>query len=113
MATDDYRYYAAVGNATSASVLTQIGPTVNGPASRIVKRNANYTITGTSIPGTTVSIHFHRAGTAATDYSIVRRVSVAGNGTWSKTYFANIDYRLYVTSDANGTATGKYLIQAR
>jgi hypothetical protein len=113
VATDDYRYYAAIGNAASASVLTQIRPTVNGPAARIVKRNATYTITGTSIPGTTVTIHFHRAGTAANDYSILRKVSVAGNGTWAKPYVATIDYRLYVTSDVNGTATPTYLIQAR
>jgi Purple acid Phosphatase, N-terminal domain/Fibronectin type III domain/Iron/zinc purple acid phosphatase-like protein C len=113
VAVIDLRYYAAIGNAASASVLTQIRPTVNGPTARVVTRNATYTITGTSEPGTTVTIHFHRAGTAANDYSILRRVTVASNGTWAKPYVAAADVMLYVTSDVNGLATGIYRFRAR
>ena len=90
-----------------------IRPTVNGPAARVVKRNATYTITGTSEPATTVTLHFHRAGTAANDYSILRRVAVASNGTWVKPYLAAADLMVYVTSDVNGLATGIYRLRAR
>lgn len=115
LADDDYRYYAAaaVAGAASASQLRQIRPTVDGALNRIVKRNATCTITGTSIPNTTVTIHFHRAGTALNDYSIARRVTVGGAGSWARPYLATSDYRFYVTSDANSTRTASYLIQAR
>ena len=113
VAVIDLRYYAAIGNAASAPVLTQIRPTVNGPAARVVKRNATYPITGTSEPGTTVTLHFHRAGTAANDYSILRKVAVASNGTWAKPYVAAADIMLYATSDVNGLATGIYRFRAR
>lgn len=113
LANDDYRYYAAVGTAASASQLAQLRPDVYGPASRIIPRNANYTVTGTARPGTTVTIHFHRAGMAMNDYSILRQVTVSSTGKWSRTYLANTDYRLYVSSDANQTRTASYLLQAR
>lgn len=115
IAIDAMRYYAAIGNAASTPVLTMIRPIVNGPVSRIVKRNSVYTITGTSIPATTVTLHFHRPGGAANDYSILRRVAVAGDGAWAKPYVASADVAFYVTSDVEpGTLTsGKYVILAR
>ncbi|MFL6163478.1 MAG: fibronectin type III domain-containing protein [Jatrophihabitantaceae bacterium] len=113
VAVIDLRYYAAIGNAASASVLTQIRPTVDGPLQRVVKRNSTYTITGTSEPGTTVTLHFHLAGTAANDFSILRKVAVASNGTWAKPYVAAADIRLYVTCDVNGLATVGYGFLAR
>ena len=78
-----------------------------------IARNANYTVTGTARPGTTVTIHFHRAGMAPNVYSILRQVSVSSTGKWSRTYLANTDYRLYVSSNANQTKTAGYLLQAR
>ena len=115
IAVDAMRYYAAIGNAASASVLTMIRPTVTGPASRIVKRNSVYTITGTSIPATTVTLHFHRPGGAANDYSILRRVAVAGNGAWAKPYVASADVAFFVTSDVEPVTltSGRYVILAR
>jgi hypothetical protein len=109
------RYYAAIGSAASASVLTMIRPTVNGPASRTVPRNTVYTITGTSIPSTTVTLHFHRPGGAVNDYSILRQVAVASNGAWAKPYLAAADVAFYVTSDVEPSTltSGKYVILAR
>jgi len=113
VAVIDLRYYAAIGDAASLPVLTQIRPTVDGPAVRVVKLNSVYTITGTSEPGTTVTLHFHRAGTAANDYSILRKVTVASNGTWAKPYVAAADVMVYATCDVNGLATGIYRFRAR
>lgn len=113
VAVIDLRYYAAIGNAASAPVLTMIRPTVDGPGVRVVKLNSVYTITGTSEPGSTVTIHFHRSGTAANDFSILRKVAVASNGTWAKPYVAAADVMLYVTSDVNRLATGVYRFRAR
>ena len=45
-ATDDYRIYATNGSAQSAGQLEQIAPTVSGPTSRTVRRNANVAISG-------------------------------------------------------------------
>lgn len=115
VAIDAMRYYAAIGNAASVPVLTMIRPTVTGPAIRVVKRNSVYTVTGTSIPATTVTLHFHRPGGSASDYSILRRVAVAGNGSWAKPYIAAADIAFYVTSDVEPVTltSGKYLILAR
>ena len=115
IAVDAMRYYAAIGNAASAAVLMMIRPVVNGPASRVVPRNSVYTITGTSIPSTTVTIHFHRPGGAPGDYSVLRTVAVASNGTWAKPYVAAADVAFYVTSDVEPVTltSGKYVILAR
>ncbi len=113
VAVIDLRYYAAIGNAASAPVLTLIRTTVDGPGARIVKRNAVYTITGTGEPGTTITLHFHRPGTAANDYSILRRVAVASNGTWAKPYLAATDVMVYASSDVNHLTTAIYRFRAR
>jgi hypothetical protein len=74
-----------------------------------------YTITGTSIPSTTVTLHFHRPGGAVNDYSILRQVAVASNGAWAKPYLAAADVAFYVTSDVEPSTltSGKYVILAR
>ena len=74
LANDDYSVYATNGTAQSASVPIQVAPAITGPATRTVLKNSTNTITGTGtgIPGTTVTVRFHKAGTAATDYRALR-----------------------------------------
>lgn len=113
IAGDDYRYYAQVGSTVSAGVLTQAAPTLAGPLGRVVKKNSTVVLKGTGVAGSTVRLHFHKAGTEATDYSIVRDVVVASNGTWNRPYVALVDYRLFASSTLNATTTSTYLVQAR
>ena len=113
IANDDYRFYAQVGTTRSNTVLIQVAPSVAGTGVRTVKKGTDYTITGTYLPGGSVTLRFHKQGTASDDYSIVRTVKVNGMGAWSKTYLADIDYRFIPTGDANGVGTNNYLIQAR
>ena len=87
-------------------------PTIAGATSRTASKNSTYTITGTGIPGQTLTVHFHKAGTAANDYSLLRTVTVAKNGGWSRSYVASVDYRFYA-SLPNGQVSPKVLVQAR
>ena len=112
-ASSDYRYYATVPGATSATVLFQPAPTLNGPTSRVVPVNRRYTLTGTAVAGSTVFLHFHRRGTAATDYSIVRSVTAAADGTWKRSYLADTDYRVFTSRTAGSDSSDgpRYLLQ--
>jgi hypothetical protein len=112
VAGNDYRIYATSGTAQSPTILVQIAPTISGPATHIVPKGSTYTMTGTGIPGATLTVHFHKSGTATSDYSILRTVVVAGNGTWSRAYAATVDYRFYATLP-NGLASQNVLVQAR
>ncbi|HEU5270685.1 MAG TPA: fibronectin type III domain-containing protein [Jatrophihabitans sp.] len=116
VAVDAMRYYAAIGSAASASVLTMIRPVVNGPTFNPVKAYTLYYITGSCIPATTITMHFHRPGGAANDYSILRRVTVGSNGLWEKAVFpAAGDLAFYVTSDVEPVTltSGVHVLQAR
>jgi Purple acid Phosphatase, N-terminal domain/Iron/zinc purple acid phosphatase-like protein C/Fibronectin type III domain len=116
VAVDAMRYYAAIGSAASASVLTYIRPIVNGPALNPVKAGALYYITGSSIPATTITMHFHPPGGAANDYSVLRRVAVGSNGLWLKPVTpARGDLAFYVTSDVEPVTltSGVHVLQAR
>ena len=113
----DYRYYASVGTnpvAVSGTVANEPAATLDGPDTRTVARNATYTLTGTSVPGSVVYLHFHQAGTAADDYSIVRSITTGADGTWTRPYLASTDYRLYVSRSADNLPVGTiYLLLAR
>jgi hypothetical protein len=112
VATDDYRIYAANAGVQSPTILIQIAPTIAGPAVRTVRRNSTATINGTATPGATVTLHFHKAGTPASDYSILRTITAAANGTWSRPYVASTDYRYYA-SLPNGQVSPTVLAQSR
>ena len=113
-ASSDYRYYATVPSGTSATVLFQPAPTLTGPVSRVVPANQRHTLTGTALAGSTVFLHFHRRGTAATDYSIVRSVTAASDGTWQRSYLADTDYRVFTSRAAGADSSDgpRYLLQA-
>ena len=113
-ANDDYRYYAQVGASTTPAVLTQATPTVNGPYTRSAPRNSTVLLSGHAAPNTPVTLHFHRAGTPAGDYSIIRTVASNSNGTWTRPLALVTDQRLYATRGASSEAqAARYLIQAR
>jgi alpha-tubulin suppressor-like RCC1 family protein len=112
-ANDDYRIYAEVGTVQSNDVLIAVALDVAGPPARTVKKNTTSTITGTYLPSEDVTVHFHKQGTPANIYSIARTVHTNSKGQWSKAYLATVDYRFFVTGDANDTVSGRYLIQAR
>ena len=111
----DYRYYANVGSAFSQTVLYQPVPALSGPASRTVTKNSTYLLTGRSVPGSTVALHFHAPGTPANDYSIVRTVIADSAGNWARPYAATVDYRLFASRSVNpaDVAATTFLIQAR
>lgn len=104
---DDYRYYARAAGTTSPSVLTQISPTVSGPA-RIAAAHT-VTITGTDRPGARLHVWFHRRD--STGYVVRRTVTASSGGHWSTTYAANDDYRYYATDLATGQQSATVLTQ--
>jgi hypothetical protein len=112
IAGDDYRIYATDGADQTAPILVQVAPTIAGAASQVVRKGSTYTIRGTAIPANTVTVHFHKAGTPASDYSIVRSVPVGGNATWTRPYVASTDYRFFA-SLPNGQVSPTVLVQAR
>ena len=113
IARDDNRYYAQVGSTVSAGVLTQVAPTVAGPLSRVVRTGSTVVLRGLGVAGSTVLVHFHKAGAAPDDYSTVRSIAVGADGVWTRSYVGSMDYRLFVTSTTNGIATATYLVQVR
>lgn len=102
--TTGYRVYATVGLLRSSTVLfatttpvRTAPPTITNPASTTAPRNTSVTVHGTAVAGVPVTVHFHKQGTAATDYSIARTVSASAAGTWAKTFSLDTGYRVYAT----------------
>lgn len=111
---DDYRYYAQVGSQQSAGVLTQATATVSGPIARTAPRNSTIILSGRAAPNTQIALHFHKAGTPASDYSIVRFVRASSSGTWTRPVELSVDYRYFVTRTGLDEAqSANYLIQGR
>ena len=89
-------------------------PAVDGHSKRKVAKKSLVVLTGTGTAGSTVYLHFHKAGTPADDYSIVRAVVVSNSGVWVRRFLAK-DYRLFVSNSSDDTLTqaSTFLIQAR
>ena len=75
--------------------------TISGNRLHATHLNSVFTITGTAAPLALVTLHFHRAGTAADDYSILRTVTADANGNWHRVVTTSVDYRYFATV-ANG-----------
>ncbi|MDQ2757077.1 MAG: hypothetical protein M3Y71_11005 [Actinomycetota bacterium] len=104
MTTMRFRRLAAVLAVTLGAGLltTQVAVAAQGPyvANKAVTRvyhGATYTVLGYATPGTTVVLHYHRAGTAANDYSIERSVRAAADGFWVRESVLDVDYRVFAT----------------
>ena len=87
-----------------------VSPTPDGPVTisgnrwRTPAYRSAFTITGTAPAGATVTVHFHRAGTPANDYSTTRTTTADATGTWRQPITASADYRYYATVGATGTS---------
>ena len=85
------------------------GPVVQPPY------GSSWTITGSAAPQRQVTVHFHRAGTAAGDYSLLRTTTADGNGRWTLSMAANVAYRYYATapgsSDPSADQTSKTVLE--
>ena len=110
---DDYRYYAQVGTKQSATVLEQVTPTITGATTKLAAKGHTVLLVGHSAPHTSVLLHFHKAGTAATDYSLLRSVHVDANGVWTKPVVLSVDYRVYASRGTYHPYTVRYLLQGR
>ena len=107
----DYRFYSTIttttGLVSSGNVLFQPTVLINGPLNVTTAKNLPYTITGKAAPYSLLYLHFHKAGTPAADYSIVRAVSVNSVGTWSRAILASSDYRYFASRNAADTPAGR------
>ena len=107
----DYRFYATIttttGLVSSGNVLFQPTVVVNGPLDVTTAKNLPYTITGKAAPYSLLYLHFHKAGTPAADYSIVRAVRTNSVGTWTRAILASSDYRYYASRNASDTPAGR------
>jgi sugar lactone lactonase YvrE len=110
---DDYRYYAQVGTKQSATVLVQATPAVVGPTTKRAARGHTVLLVGHGAPHTSVLLHFHKAGTAATNYNLLRSVQVDAHGVWTKPVVLSVDYRVYASRGTFHPYTVKYLLQGR
>jgi hypothetical protein len=108
---DDYRYYAQVGGKKSSAVLEQVTPSVVGASRRVAAKGATIVLVGHGAPHGSVLLHFHKAGTPATDYSLLRAVHVDANGVWTKPVVVSVDYRVYASRGALHPYTPRYLLQ--
>lgn len=97
---DDYSYYAMVGAKTSAVVSVQVLPTLLGPATRTARRGAAIMLHGHAAPHSIVTLHFHKAGTPASDFSLIRLVHGDVAGNWHKLVRLSVAYRMYATRGA-------------
>jgi hypothetical protein len=111
-AYDDYDIRATRSGTSTPFVYVNVLPTISGTAAHVVPKGSTYTIRGTGRPGSTLTLHFHKAGTPLNDYSILRPVQVDGGGAWSRPYLASVDYRFYATS-STGYQSQTVLVQAR
>ena len=70
---------------------------IDGPTTVTPPPNGLFVITGTAPAGATVTLNFHTPAMAPQEYSLIRTVTTASDGTWRRTINANNDYRYYAT----------------
>ena len=95
--TVDDRYYAVSAGRTSATGLTRaVGTTVRGPAT--ATSGTWVKVTGYALPGSTVTLHVHKAGSSSW---VTRPTTTAGPaGWWTRSYWADASASYY--ADAAG-----------
>lgn len=105
-ADDDYRYYAVVSLPGSSAmstntVLTQISPTITGPASAAA--GATVAIAGTARPDSVAQVWFRRAGQSS--FIMRRSLPTGAGGTYATTYLAYDTYSYYAVVNGLRSAT--------
>lgn len=84
--------------ATATAVTAAVTPPrITNPATTYLAANGTFTVRGTSGPGAVVALHYHRAGTASSDYSIVRNIRASSSGSWARSSRLDADYRVFAT----------------
>jgi hypothetical protein len=109
----DFLYFAGSGSSVSTSVAVSVTPTLSGPALRTSKHLGRVVLRGRAAPDTVVTLHFHRGGTPANDYSMVRLVRANAAGVWTRAIILTSDYRIYATRGALRPHSSKVLLQIR
>lgn len=79
-----------------------VTPGINGAAAQSAPYAGTFQLTGTAPAGSRVTLHLHRQGAPAGDYSLERTVVADAAGVWTRPIAATADYRVYVTSAAYG-----------
>ena len=87
----------AIGRSPAAASAPARALTLNGGGFQSPEVGSSFVLTGTAPVGESVQLHFHRAGTKATDYSVLRTVTADATGFWSRAITADVDYRYYAT----------------
>lgn len=73
---------------------------------------STFLVTGTGPAGAPVTVHFHRAGTPAWDYTLLKTVTSDANGTWSQPVVASTDYAYYATAASSAASDVVQLLPA-
>ena len=81
-------------------------PTIKAPATS--HRGSTVQVTGQASPGASVDVYFHKQG--ATGYTRRRSVVAGPDGSWTTSFVADLDYRVYGVSQ--GLAGGSVLVKA-
>lgn len=82
---------------TASASVAAVGPSITNAAITYGKLNGAVAIRGMAPAGALVALHYHRSGTASTDYSIVRNVRADSIGRWSRAFTLDTDYRVFAT----------------
>ncbi len=103
---DDYRYYGVVSLpgfslVSTKAVLTQISPTITGPAS--AASGSIVPISGTARPDSVAQVWFRRAGQSS--FVLRRSLPTGAAGTFVTTYRANDTYAYYAVVNGLRSAT--------
>lgn len=85
---------------------------IDNPTTTHTYRGSTFTVVGFAVPNSTVVLHYHRAGTAPTDYSIERSVRSDSNGVWYREAKLDVDYRVFATVGTGNPHSGTVLFTA-
>ena len=79
--------------------------TITGGPTQSPLYKGTFVIRGTAAALSTVTLHFRRAGAAAGDLPVLRTVTAAADGTWSRPLVANADYTYFATAGTGTSGT--------
>lgn len=106
--SDDHRWYATSGACTTAAGLTQVLPTLAGPAT--VSRGASVSLLVTGPAGAVVHVWFHGPGA---DYALRRTGRLDAAGHYRTSYVASSDQRYYAVTGPDRRRSAAGLTQVR
>ena len=72
-------------------------PACRARATRRAGRSSTVVLHGLAAPQTIVTLHFHRAGTPAGSFGLIRRVHSDSAGRWQKAVVVSVGYRVYAS----------------